>query len=61
MPLDALLRLQVMSLRDIFFNLNSNITSFPISIPRIAAVDDIESAQNFRDVAILNPFFIQQL
>jgi hypothetical protein len=41
-PLDAILRLQVFPLRDFSFNLNSNITytSFPLSIPQIAAVDE---------------------
>jgi len=42
-----------MHLRDILFNLNSHITSFPIYILRIAAVDDLESVQNFTDGAIL--------
>jgi hypothetical protein len=50
-----------MPLRDIFFNLIPNITSFPICIPRIAAVDDIESAQNITDISILKSCFIQQV
>jgi hypothetical protein len=40
--LDALLSLHVMPLRDFFFNLNWNKTNttFPISVPRITAVDE---------------------
>jgi len=50
MPLDALLRLQVMPLRDLFFSLISNVISFPICIPRDAAVGDIEFAEKFTDI-----------
>jgi hypothetical protein len=43
-PLDITLRPQVMALCDIFFNLSPYITnsSFPRSMPRIAAVDDCD-------------------
>ena len=42
--LEALLRLHVMLIRDFFFNLNWNITNtnFPLSMPRIAAVNERE-------------------
>ena len=44
-PLDALLRLQVMPLRDFSYNLNSNMTntSFPHSRPWITAVDECDN------------------
>ena len=45
-PLDALLRLQVMPLRDLFFSLISNLTSFPICIPRVSALGDIYALKN---------------
>jgi hypothetical protein len=50
-----------MPLRDVFFNSISNITSFPICIPRIAALDDFENAQNITDVAILKSRVIQKV
>jgi hypothetical protein len=49
-----------MPFRDIFFGLFSNIIIFPIWVTRIAAVGDIESDQNFTDIAILKSSFIQQ-
>jgi len=60
-PLGKLLILQVMPLRDLLYNLISNIAPFPFPILRIAGIDDIESAQNFTDVAILKSSFIQQV
>ena len=60
-PLVEILRLQIIKLRGLLFNLISNITSFPISIPRIAAVDDFESPQTFTDVVIWKSYFIQQV
>jgi hypothetical protein len=59
--IDALLRLQIMRFREFLFTLISNITSFPISIPRIVALGDIESAQNVTDVAIFTSCYIQQV
>jgi hypothetical protein len=50
-----------MPLRGILFRLISNNPIFSIYIPRIAALGDIESAQNMTDVAILKSCFIQQV
>jgi hypothetical protein len=50
-----------MPLPNVFIYLISNITSFPIYIPRIAALEDFESAQNITDISILKSCVIQQL